>query len=260
MAKKSFGLMNDYDFEDIGTKETHLKELAEKKNYLVDYNELEINDNNDLELLKSYEEESLLYYKQATKSIYEVSRILYNARNLLAKYGSGKFKSWFTSIGFKKDFVYNSISRYELLLQYKEIKVEERKMIDVNEIHEEEQEVMNLPIKTINKIKKLDLTKDEIKEVVNSFDYEKTISELKVKKEENKIIEPEIVEDIKTSQTIKEEIKKKKAELNKIHLRKDYVLSQIEKLEKEYDQLEIDGKNLSDEISSLEKELIENFQ
>lgn len=255
-----FDLRNKYK-SDANPKATHLKEIVKEKEYLVKYEELEITDNSDLDLLKSYEEESVLYYKQASKNIYEVSRIFYNARNLLSKYGNGKFSKWFEEIGFKKGFVYDCISRYELLLTYKEVNVEHNPDIkNVTEITEEEEEVINLPIRTINKMKKLDLTRDDIIEIVDSVDQDKTISEIRAKKEEEKISTPEIVEDIKTEYSIKEEIKLKQREVTKIISKQERLIQQIEKLEKEYSDLELNVKELKNEISKLQSELNDNFK
>ena len=157
---KKFDLMSKYKNDSIG--ETHLSAIKIEETFLVDYKSLELN-NEDEQVLMSYEKEACNYFQQATRNIYELSRVLYNANKLLSNYKSGTFTLWFEGLGLKKTFVYDCISRYEVLLSYKN--VEEVEVIEIEE--EEKEEIMSLPMKVIKGIKRLDLKSEEIKEVTN---------------------------------------------------------------------------------------------
>lgn len=228
MAK--FDLRNKYN--STKNNETHLTEIKIEDNFLIDYKTLELNIE-DEKTLMSYEKEACNYFQQATKNIYELSRILYNANKLLSNYKNGTFTLWFEGLGLKRTFVYDCISRYEVMLAYKE--AEEVEVIDT-----EKEEIMSLPTKIIKDIKRLELKRDEIKEVTNSFDYNKTLSEFKEKRKLNK--------------TLKEEIRDLKFLQKKIGLimkRKDAIVIKMEELEAEFNNLEAEQLELEQEMEKL---------
>lgn len=228
MAK--FNLRNKYN--STKNNETHLTEIKIEDNFLIDYKTLELNIE-DEKTLMSYEKEACNYFQQATKNIYELSRILYNANKLLSNYKNGTFTLWFEGLGLKRTFVYDCISRYEVMLAYKE--AEEVEVIDT-----EKEEIMSLPTKIIKDIKRLELKRDEIKEVTNSFDYNKTLSEFKEKRKLNK--------------TLKEEIRDLKFLQKKISLimkRKDAIVIKMEELEAEFNNLEAEQLELEQEMEKL---------
>lgn len=233
MAK--FDLKNKY--ATTNKTETHLVEIKKTNTemFLVNYNLLELN-NDDEQILMSYEKEACNYFQQATKNIYELSRVLYNANKLLANYKSGTFTLWYEGLGLKKTFVYDCISRYEVLLAYKDIK--EIEAINIEE--EEKEEIMSLPIRIINDIKRLDLKSEEIKEVTNSFDYKKTISEFKEKRKINKL-----------SEKSKYDLKTLQKRIETIIKRKDKIVEKIEELEAEFNNLEAEQLQLEQEIERL---------
>lgn len=234
MAK--FDLKSKYS--SAGIENTHLVKIKEeiKEEFIANYEILNL-EKEDENVLKSYEKEACNYFQQATKNIYELSRVLYNANKLLARYNVGTFKIWFESIGLKKTFVYDCISRYEVLIAYNE---HEENVIDISE--DEKEEILSLPIKVINSIKKLDLKKEEIKEVTNSFDYNKTLSEFKEKKKDNIIIE-KIVEDL-------DYIKK---ELAKVQKKKERISNKIKELELELEELETKEIELEYKLEEVQK-------
>lgn len=231
MAK--FDLRNKYN--STKNNETHLTEIKIEENFLVDYKSLELN-NEDEQVLMSYEKEACNYFQQATRNIYELSRVLYNANKLLSNYKSGTFTLWFEGLGLKKTFVYDCISRYEVLLSYKN--VEEVEVIEIEE--EEKEEIMSLPMKVIKGIKRLDLKSEEIKEVTNSFDYNKTLAEFKERIKNNK----------KTKQDVRD-LKFLQKRIDIIVKRKDRIFEKIEELEAEFNNLEAEQLQLEQEIENL---------
>lgn len=230
---KKFDLMSKYKNDSIG--ETHLSAIKIEETFLVDYKSLELN-NEDEQVLMSYEKEACNYFQQATRNIYELSRVLYNANKLLSNYKSGTFTLWFEGLGLKKTFVYDCISRYEVLLSYKN--VEEVEVIEIEE--EEKEEIMSLPMKVIKGIKRLDLKSEEIKEVTNSFDYDKTLAEFKERIKNNKKIKQD-VRDLKFLQK----------KIDTIMKRKDRICEKIEELEAEFNNLEEEQLMLEQEIENL---------
>lgn len=231
MAK--FDLRSKYN--STKNNETHLTEVKIEENFLVDYKTLELN-NEDEKVLMSYEKEACNYFQQATRNIYELSRVLYNANKLLSNYKSGTFTLWFEGLGLKKTFVYDCISRYEVLLSYKN--VEEVEVIEIEE--EEKEEIMSLPMKVIKGIKRLDLKSEEIKKVTNSFDYDKTLAEFKERIKNNKKIKQD-ARDLKFLQK----------RIDIIVKRKDRICEKIEELEAEFNNLEEEQLMLEQEIENL---------
>lgn len=230
---KKFDLMSKYKNDSIG--ETHLSAIKIEETFLVDYKSLELN-NEDEQILMSYEKEACNYFQQATRNIYELSRVLYNANKLLSNYKNGTFTLWFEGLGLKKTFVYDCISRYEVLLSYKN--VEEVEIIEIEE--KEKEEIMSLPMKVIKGIKRLELKSEEIKEVANSFDYDKTLAEFKERIKNNKKIKQD-VRDLKFLQK----------RIDIIVKRKDRICEKIEELEAEFNNLEEEQLMLEQEIENL---------
>lgn len=231
-----FDLKNKYTSN--AKKETHLVEIKKEieEEFIANYDNLDLEKEDEI-ILKSYEKEASNYFQQATKNIYELSRVLYNANKLLAKYNTGTFKTWFESIGLKKTFVYDCISRYEVLIAYNE---HEENVMDINE--DEKEEILSLPIKVINSIKKLDLKKEEIKEVTNSFNYNKTLSAFKEKKKDNIVVEKPI-----------EDIIYLKKELTKIQKKKERISNKIKELESELEELETQEIEIEYKLEEVQK-------
>ena len=233
MAK--FDLRNKYN--STKNNETHLTEIKIEENFLVDYKSLELN-NEDEQVLMSYEKEACNYFQQATKNIYELSRVLYNANKLLSNYKSGTFTLWFEGLGLKRSFVYDCISRYEVLLSYKN--VDEAEVTDITVDEDDKEEIMSLPIRVINDIKRLELKSDEIKEVTNSFDYKKTLAEFRERYKQQKK-QKECIRDLKFLQK----------KIDTIMKRKEKICEKIEELEAEFNNLEAEQLQLEQEIENL---------
>lgn len=113
---------------------------------------------------------------------------LRNAQELLSKNGYGCFEEWYTSLGFKKDKVYDLINRYNLIVgnSDKQALIEEMPLTLSYEVSkpnvdkELKQKVLGGDITTLKEYKELEKEKKEL---------EKQVEELK--NQEPKVIEVE---------------------------------------------------------------------
>ena len=97
--------------------------------------------------------------KQMMKHLYEIAKNLYESQQILANYHSGSFVEWFKNLGFKKDYVYRMIDKFKLV-QETNIKG-----------------AIDLPVRVVQNIKKLDIDTKQKIEIVNSINPRKKIEE-----------------------------------------------------------------------------------
>ncbi len=97
--------------------------------------------------------------KQMMKNLYEIAKNLYESQQILANYHSGSFVEWFKNLGFKKDYVYRMIDKFKLV-QETNIKG-----------------AIDLPVRVVQSIKKLDIDTKQKIEIVNSINPRKKIEE-----------------------------------------------------------------------------------
>ena len=98
--------------------------------------------------------------KQMMKNIYEIAKNLYESQQILANYHSGSFVEWFETIGLKKDYVYRMIDKYKLA-QETNIR-----------------NAVNLPVRVVQNIKKMNIDTSQKIEIVKSEDPRKKIAEI----------------------------------------------------------------------------------
>lgn len=148
--------------------------------------------------------------RQVTIGLYEIAKNLYEAQQILSNYGNGSFRKWFTLLGFSKDYVYRSISRYELCLE-----LENRKAID-------------LPVRVVTELKKSDFDKETKIAVLNSEQPLVTVHKIKEEiKNKGRTEREKIEEKIEYHQDLKLKYKK-------LAKKQD---EEIEKLKKELENL-----------------------
>lgn len=174
-----------------------------------DFDEFNINEQ-DRWQLQQKEHKLSNSQKQVTIGLYEIAKNLYEAQQILSNYGNGSFRKWFTLLGFNKDYVYRSISRYELCLE-----LENRKAID-------------LPVRVVTELKKSDFDKDTKIAVLNSEQPLITVHKIKEEiKNKGRTEREKIEEKIEYHQELKlkykrlmkkqdEEIEKLKEELENL--------------------------------------------
>ena len=98
--------------------------------------------------------------RQMMKNLYEIAKNLYESQQILANYHSGSFVEWFETIGLKKDYVYRMIDKYKLA-QETNIR-----------------NVVNLPVRVVQNIKKMNIDTSQKIEIVKSEDPRKKIAEI----------------------------------------------------------------------------------
>jgi hypothetical protein len=107
------------------------KKINKQNDELKHKNEIEIKETLDKEeIIKKYdfnyevEEDILEFLKEQTYQIHLTSNVFYTklgkifmeTQEKLANNKNGVFRKWFENIGFKKDFVYDNITRYKYIV------------------------------------------------------------------------------------------------------------------------------------------------
>ena len=169
-------------------------ELKNKNELIVDESILD-----RTEVLSKYEfnyeieEETLEFLKEQTYQIHLTSNTFYTklgkifleTQDKLANNKNGVFRKWFENIGFKKDFVYDNITRYKYIVGISDNK---------------KGEIESLPVSLTYEISK-ESCPDFIREKVISGEIKtqsalkKAIKEVQQEEQEEVIQEAEIVED-----------------------------------------------------------------
>ena len=114
---------------------------------------------NDKDLLLQSEQIIANSQKQLMKNLYEIAKNLYESQQILANYHSGSFVEWFENLGLKKDYVYRMIDKYKLA-QETNIR-----------------NAVNLPVRVVQNIKKMNIDVNKKIEIVNSDNPRKKIEE-----------------------------------------------------------------------------------
>lgn len=105
-----------------------------------------------IDKLIRFEQDIKNHQKKTLDSIFSMSKILYNARTLLANNKSGTFGAWHESLGLNREAVSVMLKRYDLYLQTKD------------------KTVMELPVRAVKVITKVEskFSKDQIKEIISA--------------------------------------------------------------------------------------------
>ena len=157
-----------------------INQILEKKvdysdeldNYESKFNfeEYEITEQKIISELTQKEEKIIKNIKLIQRHSFEFSKTLYETRELLANHKTGAFVAWFTNLGLNKNVVYRAIDKYELVLETNN------------------RNILNLPYRVVDVIKKSELSGKEINDIVKLEDTKqivKTINDIKENKEKN---------------------------------------------------------------------------
>ncbi len=157
-----------------------INQILEKKvdysdeldNYESKFNfeEYEITEQKIISELTQKEEKIIKNIKLIQRHSFEFSKTLYETRELLANHKTGAFVAWFTNLGLNKNVVYRAIDKYELVLETNN------------------RNILNLPYRVVDVIKKSELSGKEINDIVKLEDTKqivKTINGIKENKEKN---------------------------------------------------------------------------
>ena len=135
-----------------------------------DFEEYEITEQKIISELTQKEEKIIKNIKLIQRHSFEFSKTLYETRELLANHKTGAFVAWFTNLGLNKNIVYRAINKYELVLETNN------------------RNILNLPYRVVDVIKKSELSGKEINDIVKLEDTKqivKTINDIKENKEKN---------------------------------------------------------------------------
>ena len=135
-----------------------------------DFEEYEITEQKIISELTQKEEKIIKNIKLIQRHSFEFSKTLYETRELLANHKTGAFVAWFTNLGLNKNIVYRAIDKYELVLETNN------------------RNILNLPYRVVDVIKKSELSGKEINDIVKLEDTKqivKTINDIKENKEKN---------------------------------------------------------------------------
>jgi len=137
-----------------------------------------------IDKLIRFEQDIKNHQKKTLDSIFSMSKILYNARTLLANNKSGTFGAWHESLGLNREAVSVMLKRYDLYLQTKD------------------KTVMELPVRAVKVITKAEskFSKDQIKEILSADKPLSKIQDIVRQSDninsENHIEEAELIEEI----------------------------------------------------------------
>ena len=187
-------------------KKADYSDDLDKYNSKFDFAEFEITDRNIIFDLTTKEERILKNLTMIKRNTFEFSKTLYEAQKLLSNHKTGVFIAWFTNLGLNKNVVYRAIDKYELVLETNN------------------KNVLNLPYRVIDIIKKSELSNKEKNEIVKIEDSKQiiqTISDLNSQKENSEIISA------KENIDVKKEIQKLEGKREKLYERIQEIDNQI---------------------------------
>ena len=187
-------------------KKADYSDDLDKYNSRFDFEKFEITDRNIIFDLTSKEERIVKNLTMIKRNTFEFSKTLYEAQKLLSNHKTGVFIAWFTNLGLNKNVVYRAIDKYELVLETNN------------------KNVLNLPYRVIDIIKKSELSNKEKNEIVKIEDSKQiiqTISDLNSQKENSEIISA------KENIDVKKEIQKLEGKREKLYERIQEIDNQI---------------------------------
>ena len=187
-------------------KKADYSDDLDKYNSKFNFEEFEITDRNIIFDLTTKEERILKNLTMIKRNTFEFSKTLYEAQKLLSNHKTGVFIAWFTNLGLNKNVVYRAIDKYELVLETNN------------------KNVLNLPYRVIDIIKKSELSNKEKNEIVKIEDSKQiiqTISDLNSQKESSEIISA------KENIDVKKEIQKLEDKREKLYERIQEIDNQI---------------------------------
>ena len=187
-------------------KKADYSDDLDKYNSRFDFEKFEITDRNIIFDLTNKEERIVKNLTMIKRNTFEFSKTLYEAQKLLSNHKTGVFIAWFTNLGLNKNVVYRAIDKYELVLETNN------------------KNVLNLPYRVIDIIKKSELSNKEKNEIVKIEDSKQiiqTISDLNSQKENSEIISA------KENIDVKKEIQKLEGKREKLYERIQEIDNQI---------------------------------
>ena len=187
-------------------KKADYSDDLDKYNSRFDFEKFEITDRNIIFDLTNKEERIVKNLTMIKRNTFEFSKTLYEAQKLLSNHKTGVFIAWFTNLGLNKNVVYRAIDKYELVLETNN------------------KNVLNLPYRVIDIIKKSELSNKEKNEIVKIEDSKQiiqTISDLNSQKESSEIISA------KENIDVKKEIQKLEDKREKLYERIQEIDNQI---------------------------------
>ena len=187
-------------------KKADYSDDLDKYNSRFDFEKFEITDRNIIFDLTNKEERIVKNLTLIKRNTFEFSKTLYETQKLLSNHKTGVFIAWFTNLGLNKNVVYRAIDKYELVLETNN------------------KNVLNLPYRVIDIIKKSELSNKEKNEIVKIEDSKQiiqTISDLNSQKENSEIISA------KENIDVKKEIQKLEGKREKLYERIQEIDNQI---------------------------------
>lgn len=191
----------------------------------------------DEEVLKEKESVLMFSRNEISKNLSVQCKIFYECQQLFSQRtsGEGTFVSWFTDLGFDKNYVYRCLNAQSLFLQF-----------GVDEIYN-----TTFRMRSLISSKKDEISKEELEDAFNSENPELRLKEIlksKEEPEEIKLLDP--TDDINSYKTKAKElttnVKKMKEDLFKIK-------EKIKELKEEYDDIKTEYSKSKNELDTIKK-------
>ncbi len=182
-----------------------------------DYKAFEVSEEN-AEKLTRFEQDIKNHQKRTIESLMSMSKILYNARNILANNKNGTFCVWHENLGLSREAVSVMLKRYDLYLQTKN------------------KNVMELPVRAVKAITKVEskFTGEQLNEIIESQKPIEKINDI-VRQSDNikQIIEEaQLVEEVITREDLEKQLNTIKKLLDKFESKMDLNKNKMDKLKR----------------------------
>lgn len=182
-----------------------------------DYKAFEVSEEN-AEKLTRFEQDIKNHQKRTIESLMSMSKILYNARNILANNKNGTFCVWHENLGLNREAVSVMLKRYDLYLQTKN------------------KNVMELPVRAVKAITKVEskFTGEQLNEIIESQKPIEKINDI-VRQSDNikQIIEEaQLVEEVITREDLEKQLNTIKKLLDKFESKMDLNKNKMDKLKR----------------------------
>lgn len=191
----------------------------------------------DEEVLK--EKESMLIFSrnEISKNLSIQCKVFYECQQLFSKKagGDGTFMTWFTDLGFDKNYVYRCLNAQSLFLQF-----------GVNEIYNTTFRMRSLILS-----KKDELSREELEDAFNSENPELRLKEILKSKEE--IEEVELVEPTDDIDVYKNKAKELTTTVKKMKEDLFKIKEKIKELKEQYDDMKNEYSKTKTELDNTKK-------
>lgn len=182
-----------------------------------DYKAFEVSEEN-AEKLTRFEQDIKNHQKRTIESLMSMSKILYNARNILANNKNGTFCVWHENLGLNREAVSIMLKRYDLYLQTKN------------------KNVMELPVRAVKAITKVEskFTGEQLNEIIESQKPIEKINDI-VRQSDNikqAIEEAVLVEETVAKEDIEKQLNLIRKLLDKFEVKMDLNKNKMDKLKR----------------------------